>query len=47
MFLRVLLLITATSVCTECAAVLESSSIEKRQTDDNAVEGTAPPYLER
>ena len=46
MFLRVLLLISATSVCFGCAAVLESASIEKRETDDNAVEGTAPPYIE-
>ena len=35
MFLRVLLLILATSVCFGCAAVLESSSIERR----HAVEG--------
>ena len=46
MFLRVLLLITATSVCFKIgwAAVVESSSIEKRQNDDN--EATAPPYIE-
>ena len=43
MFLRVFLLIAATSVCIGCAAVLESPLIEKRQTDDN---GTAPPYIE-
>ena len=36
MFLRVLLLIAATSVCFGCAAVLESPSIERRY----AVEGT-------
>ena len=41
MFLRILLLIAATSVCIGCAAVLESSSIEKRQNDD-----TDPPYIE-
>ena len=44
MFLRVLLLIAVTSVCFGCAAVVESSLIEKRQTDD--VEGTASPYIE-
>ena len=47
MFLRVLLLISATSVCIGCAGVLESASIERRETDDgNGVEGTAPPYIE-
>ena len=45
MFLRALLLIAATSVCLGCAAVLESSSIEKRQSDD-AEEGTVAPYIE-
>ena len=44
MFLRVLLLVAATSVCFGCAAVLESASIEKRETDD--VEGTVAPYIE-
>ena len=46
MFIRVLLLIAVTSVCFGCAAVPKSPSIEKRQTDDSAVEGTAPPYIE-
>ena len=44
MLLRVLLLIAVTFVCFGCAAVLESASIEKRETED--VEGTAPPYIE-
>ena len=46
MFLRVLLLVTATSVCFKigCAAVVESPLIEKRKTDD--YDGTAPPYIE-
>ena len=38
MFRRVLLLIAATSVCFGYATVVESSSIVKRQTDDE--EGT-------
>ena len=46
MFLRVLLLISVTSVCFGCASVLESHSIKKRQTDDNAVEGTVAPYID-
>ena len=44
MCLHVILLIAVTSVCFGCAAVLESSSIEKRETDN--AEGTAPPYIE-
>ena len=42
MFLRVLLVIVATSVCfgCRCCGVI----FEKCQTDD--VEGTAPPYIE-
>ena len=44
MFLRVLRLISATSVCISYAAVLES--IEKCQTGDNAAEETDPPYIE-
>ena len=41
MSLHVLLLIAATSVYIGCAAV-----VEKRQTDDNTAEETAPPYIE-
>ena len=43
MFLRVLLFIAATFVYFGCAAVVESSLIEKRQTEEN---GTVPPYIE-
>ena len=41
-----MLLITATSIYLGCAAVLEASSIEKCQTDDNDVDEAAPPYIE-
>ena len=44
MFLRVVLLIAATSVCFGCAAVVESPLIEKLQTDD--VEETDSPCIE-
>ena len=44
MFLQVLLLIAATSVCFGCAAIVESHSLEKRQNDN--VEGTVAPYIE-
>ena len=46
MFLRVIVLISATSICIGCAAVLESASIERRQTDDNGTEDNDPPYIE-
>ena len=44
MYLQVLLLISATSVCISSATIVESPSIAKRQSDDN--DGTAPPYIE-
>ena len=45
MFLRVLLITTTfVYIAIGCAAVLESSLIERCRTDD--VEGTAPPYIE-
>ena len=40
----ILLFIAATSVHFGCATVVES--IEKRQTEDNTEEETAPPYIE-
>ena len=44
MYLQVLLLISATSVCISSATIVESPSIAKRQSDDN--DGTPPPYIE-